>query len=398
MSISFLWLSAVCCFAVSSMALHTAAGDSLRCVMYLTGQHPEPPPVGELAHVTHVALAFMESGYFNDDDRSQWPLFTNVGTVRRQFFPGTKVMIAIGGWGDTEGFSSAAVSEESRRRFARNVAKMVEATSADGVDIDWEYPGGNGEDYKKVPNSKKTWETDAYPLLLAELRSALGAQALISAAVPGLERDMMAFTQETIPRIMRHLDFLNIMTYDLVNRRDNVTKHHTGVENSRQGIQAYISRGAAPAQLNLGLAFYIKFLRTEHDDCVNAEVPVGCKTLLLEDPETGVDLGRTGGFSWHDRVPDEVAGSFARAQQFGSYDTKQGGWYFWDDKEDIWWTYDTEYAIIRKFPLLVQKMQLGGVFAWGLGEDGNLFRHLQAVRHGLTVINATLAKQGRDEL
>ncbi len=37
-------------------------------------------------------------------------------------------MIAIGGWGDTAGFSEAAATEESRSRFARNVKKMVEVT------------------------------------------------------------------------------------------------------------------------------------------------------------------------------------------------------------------------------------------------------------------------------
>ncbi|EAQ83029.1 hypothetical protein CHGG_10847 [Chaetomium globosum CBS 148.51] len=245
------------------------------------------------------------------------------------------------------------------------------------------FTGGNGEDYKQVPNSAKAWEINAYPLLLAELRAALGPDKLISAAVPGLTRDMLAFTRETVPQIMRHLDFLNVMTYDLMNRRDTVTKHHTGVELSLEAIDAYISAGAAPEKLNLGFAFYTKYFKTEHDACAGPS-PVGCPTLLLEDPDTGGDLGRSGGFSWHDTVPEEVAESFGRAREHGVYDDQQGGFYYWDAKEDLWWTFDTPDAIKRKFPLIMAKRRLGGVFAWGLGEDAPLFDHFTALSEGLS--------------
>ena len=91
--------------------------------------------------------------------RSEWPLFTTVAEARRKFAPGTKVMVAVGGWGDTEGFSYAAATEFGRRLWAENVRRMVEDVGADGqrllallskrevanenagVDIDWEYPG-----------------------------------------------------------------------------------------------------------------------------------------------------------------------------------------------------------------------------------------------------------------
>jgi GH18 family chitinase len=88
-----------------------------------------------------VALAFISSAIFNEAGRREWPLFTTVEEVRSRFPPGTKVMVAIGGWGDTPGFSVAALNRESRRIFAENVARMVLTTGADGVDIDWEYPG-----------------------------------------------------------------------------------------------------------------------------------------------------------------------------------------------------------------------------------------------------------------
>lgn len=85
-----------------------------------------------MAEITHVALAFMQSSKFNEASPVSWPLFTTVDKVRSQFADGTAVMVAIGGWGDTEGFSAAAASESSRKLFAKNVKMMIDYTGADG--------------------------------------------------------------------------------------------------------------------------------------------------------------------------------------------------------------------------------------------------------------------------
>lgn len=362
------------------------AVDDFRCIMYLTGQHPVTPGLDQLQHVTHVVLAFMGTSMFHDPARSKWPIFDGSKTVsqlRTQFQPGTKVMVAIGGWGDTIGFSTAARTANSRRAFAVNVARMIEATGADGVDIDWEFPGGNGEDYKIVPNQDKEWEISAFPLLLAELQRTLGPRKIISAAVPGRPEDMLAFDRQTIPRIMRHVDFLNVMTYDLAGRRDNVTKHHTGVQNSLDAINAYLAAGATPLQLNLGFAFYVKWFLTKDQACPNASSALGCPTLLGEDPRTGADLGRVGMFSWHDQVPRELEESFTKALNQGIYDDKEGGHYYWDEVTKLFWTFDTVAAISRKFPLIVDQAQVGGVFAWGLGEDAPTYEHFRVVMKGV---------------
>ena len=103
--------------------------------------------------------------YFADDSRTTWPMWTSVEEVRPDFRFGTKILVAVGGWGvaPTAEFARAAKTPEAQRQFAHNIARMVNATGADGVDIDWEFPGGNGEDYKQVPNVEKVWEIDAYP-------------------------------------------------------------------------------------------------------------------------------------------------------------------------------------------------------------------------------------------
>jgi GH18 family chitinase len=42
------------------------------------------------------------------------------------------VMVAIGGWGDTSGFSAGAKTDESIEVFAQNVKAMLDQTGADG--------------------------------------------------------------------------------------------------------------------------------------------------------------------------------------------------------------------------------------------------------------------------
>ncbi|KAI2622301.1 glycoside hydrolase family 18 protein [Hypoxylon sp. NC1633] len=369
-----IWLAAIATMASAAMPL--------RNIMYLTGQHPMTPELALSSSITHVAMAFMRPDFFNlPEGNSTWPLFMTVGDARSKFHPGTKVMVAIGGWGDSAGFDTAARTDKSRERFAHNVAAMVRDTGADGVDIDWEYPAGNGEDWRKIPNEQRAWQVDAYPKLLAEIRKALGQEKLMSAAVPGLRRDMLAFKPETVPLIMESLDFLNLMTYDLMNRRDNITKHHTGVQASLESLRAYLAYGAPRSKINLGFAFYAKYFRTERAPC--AKNSIGCPTGLMEDPKTGADLGRAGSFSWCDEVPKDVEASFTKAMTEGQYDEVGGGYYYWDEEEAIWWTFDTPLAVAKKFPLIVEKERLGGVFAWGLGEDAPKWSHLKALNAGL---------------
>jgi chitinase len=168
------------------------------------------------AGIDHVITAFANSSLFTTSPARIYTPFENLTKVRSRFDNGTKVLIAIGGWGDTEGFRIGAATEESRALYAANVASMIKEHGFDGVDMDWEYPGGNGYDYRQVPNSNITSEIDTYPLLLAAIRTAIGTNKLLTAAVPAKVGDMIAYTPEQSPKIWESLDFVNIMTYDIM--------------------------------------------------------------------------------------------------------------------------------------------------------------------------------------
>ena len=132
--------------------------------------------------------------------------------VRAMFDDGVKVCMAIGGWGDTTGYSAACKADDTRKTYAQNVATALTTLGYDCVDVDWEYPGGNGEDYRTTPNSDKVNEIDDYPLMLQEIKNAIGDKEL-SIAVPGKVGDMIAFTPEKVPLIDAAVDVVNVSVH-----------------------------------------------------------------------------------------------------------------------------------------------------------------------------------------
>ena len=84
---------------------------------------------------------------------------------------------------------------------------------------------------------------------------------------------MIAYTSETGPQIWPSVDYINIMSYDLMNRRDNVTQHHTSVVGSEDTIKNYLDIGAPPSKINLGFAYYAKYFTTAGDCSAS---PLGC--------------------------------------------------------------------------------------------------------------------------
>lgn len=53
----------------------------------------------------------------------------------------TVTMLSVGGQLNSErGFQLASYTEETRRKFARNIINYVRKYGFDGIDIDWEYP------------------------------------------------------------------------------------------------------------------------------------------------------------------------------------------------------------------------------------------------------------------
>ncbi|WQF78531.1 Putative chitin-binding, type 1, glycoside hydrolase family 18, catalytic domain-containing protein [Colletotrichum destructivum] len=427
-----------------SRTLPSASNHSLparvsapRYVMYFDQYHTAGIPDKSItAGVTHVITAFANSSLFASEPAGEYKPFKPINEIRALFDNGTKVCMAIGGWADTDGFSRGASTNANRNKFARNVVDSAVKLGYDCVDVDWEYPAGNGADYKQIPNANKSQEIDTFPLLLSAIKTQLKHHKMeLSVTAPGLKRDMIAFTQKQTPKINAVVDHFTVMTYDLMNRRDNVTAHHTDVKGSLEAIDTYIALGVEPVKINLGFALYAKWFTTAAGHTCSEGL--GCPTELLEAAD-GTDTGKSGAVTFEaanfmaaptnlTTSPDascgsgtfykcptgnccsqygfcgtteahcssgcqsdygicngtSTAASFKTAMANGKTDEVSGGQWYWDPAGPFFWTWDTPALVSRKFNDIVKARGIGGVAAWSLGEDSHDFSLIRAIQAGV---------------
>lgn len=102
--------------------------------MYVDQYHTVGLPGTETTSaVTHAIMAFAPAKLFNSDTEPTYEPFESVATFRARFPKDTKIMFAVGGWGDTAAFGEGAKDETARKRFAKNVAAVVKKGGFDGV-------------------------------------------------------------------------------------------------------------------------------------------------------------------------------------------------------------------------------------------------------------------------
>ncbi|KAF1966366.1 glycoside hydrolase [Bimuria novae-zelandiae CBS 107.79] len=419
-------------FTLFSLGALLFAAVQARSVIYADEWHPtHPKTMARRGAIDHVIVAFAMANN-TATFQPKVPI-----TDLRSEFPNAKIMIAVGGWGDTIGFSQAAKSNAGIQKLAADIKTMIDNNKVDGVDIDWEYPGGNGADYKETPNSAKTDEVAAFPKVLAAIRKAIGPEKLLSIAVPGKKVDMIAYTEETGPKIWPSVDYINLMAYDLMNRRDTKTAHHTSVQGAKEVVKNYLAIGAPPSKMNLGFAFYAKYFQVASSGAsssalgvpiVQAEDPITGKDTLTSGAWTfepahmntvsssqftfsydgtcgpsngtkcssgccsnagycGVSPEHCGGGCWHafgtGCTDPDVAGSWQLAAANGVADTVAGGQYYLDRANGLFWTWDTPAFITQKFEQIVRKYKLGGAMAWSLGEDSADWSHIKKISEEL---------------
>ena len=107
------------------VALAGPAAAAKRFAMYYDQWHTAQPSKANTAGITHVITAFAGSTLFNSDPPGWYSPFIEPANLRPLFDPGVKVCMAIGGWGDTAGFSVGQKTDASRKTYAKGVASML---------------------------------------------------------------------------------------------------------------------------------------------------------------------------------------------------------------------------------------------------------------------------------
>ena len=108
-----------------------------------------------------------------------------------------KIIISVGGWSWSENFSDAALTAESRWRFAESLRDFIEIYNLDGADLDWEYPTGNVNNCGEAGNVCRAVDPVNHALLI------MACRAKLDEIDPGLELSIaMPAGYETIAKVM----------------------------------------------------------------------------------------------------------------------------------------------------------------------------------------------------
>ncbi|QUI23555.1 glycoside hydrolase family 18 protein [Vallitalea pronyensis] len=211
--------------------------------------------------LTHINYAFASI----DQHKVHGNHLKKIGELKklRHVNPQLNILISIGGLG-AEGFSDAALTEASRKCFVDSAVTFMRTHNFDGIDIDWEYPGSSYAGIVSRPEDREN-----FTLMLKLLRDKLDEEGekddkyymLTIAVVAGKNY----WENTELEKIVQYLDYINIMTYDLVNEKDTRTGHHTNLYVSKKDpdrpsahdeIEYLVKKGIPTKKLVLGAAFY----------------------------------------------------------------------------------------------------------------------------------------------
>ncbi len=164
--------------------------------------------------------------------------------------PSLKVLLMIGGWGEhADGFSMMARDAIKRTEFCKSCKSHIDTYGLDGIDIDWEYPGGGPD-----TNGQSSDDAKNFNLVLKELRETIGDTKIISFA------SSSSAGYVDWPGAMLYLDYVNVMTYDMGKPPyHNSTLYRSSLTRKiscEESVEAHRIAGVALSRQNLGVPFY----------------------------------------------------------------------------------------------------------------------------------------------
>lgn len=188
-------------------------------------------------------------------------------TKLKQQYPHVKVLISVGGWTWSAGFSDAALTDASRTKFADSAVRFIRTWDFDGVDLDWEYPVSGG-----LQNGRPE-DRQNFTLLLKKMREKLNAasaqdgKSYLLTIASGAGPSYVKNTE--LAKINDYLDWINIMTYDFHGGWEKISGHNAPLYrdaddpspnkdtfNVEAGVNGHLNAGVPASKLVLGLPFY----------------------------------------------------------------------------------------------------------------------------------------------
>ena len=300
--------------------------------------------------------------------------------------PHLKLGVSVGGWTRSGDFSGISKDKVKRKNFANNIVKFIDYLGYDFVDIDWEYPTavrkgdpeGNGVQIDEgCPGSEE--DTENFTLLLQELRNELdalgeknGKHYELSVAMSA-SPTMMAKIQ--YDKILKIVDFANMMTYDLNGAWNSYTGHHTALYTNEAYDHSTMLEAAFSVdtcikyleetygntidmnKIVIGVAPYTRGWAGVKDDGLDKDNP-GLYATATPNSMKSAD-GTTSGTYGFFELPTLI-------QQYGLeeyFDDKAKAAYYFSPTSGVFFTCDNEQSVAAKGKYVKEK-GLGGLIAW----------------------------------
>ncbi|MFC4988817.1 glycoside hydrolase family 18 protein [Saliphagus infecundisoli] len=188
----------------------------------------------------------------------------NLADIRELTAPGgpgedVRTGFAVGGWNSSTHYSDAASSPESRERLARNAISLMREYGFEGFEIDWEYPTGGG----RAENARREDDVENALALVEECRRQLdeageadGREYVLSYSGPSDPNHVRPLDVEGLSE---HLDWVNVMSYDMSGPSSPTTAHNApvyGSPSAEEAVSTWATEGMDRSQLMVGHAFY----------------------------------------------------------------------------------------------------------------------------------------------
>lgn len=342
-------------------------GKNYMLVAYVAGYREFDFSTIDVSGITHVNYAFanIRDGKVVFDTVKIDGVLPNSGDIDelnslKKNKPDLKVLVSVGGWTWSGGFSDAALTEQSRSVFAKSCADFVKEYQLDGIDLDWEYPNQSG-----AGNTHRPEDMQNFTLMLKAVRGQLDSMAqsegkgnhyLLTIATGA---DDVYVKNTELGELHKYIDFLNIMTYDFYNGWHNVNGHHSNYLPSAQpemdknsvvnAVEMHVNASFPVEKINLGIPFYGRIWKG-----VKAE----SGKILFNTAET-VGMG----IDYRDFYQNINANGFTRY-----WDDTAKAPYLWNPVEKTFVSYEDEESIKLKIEYLKQR-GLGGVMFWEHSAD-----------------------------
>ncbi|KAL5340440.1 hypothetical protein BJX70DRAFT_396691 [Aspergillus crustosus] len=320
----------------------------------------------DIVSLTHInfAFAFFHPTTFqvlpmSANDEALYPQFTGLKSKK----PSLKTWIAVGGWSFNDAtnspntqtaFSDMASSAANRRTFISSLLHFMQAWGFDGVDLDWEYPGA--DDRGGIPE-----DTANFVELLRDMKNAFQGRYGISVTLPASYWYLRWFDLEGM---QDHIDFFNIMTYDIHGVWDASNKNtgpyirpHTNITEIKLGLDLLWRNNVDPFHVNFGLGWYGRSFTLKDPTCNQPDC------VFSYGGKPGECTNSAGTLSIA-----EIQRIITKNNLTPTIDAEAAvKWISWDS--DQWVSYDDGETIQMKIAE-ANKLCLGGVLIWAVDLDG----------------------------